>query len=787
MVVDEPRSRLPTWGFFERMMHSTRPMLCLLCLAPFATAAEPPKTTPIPFAPVDLKEPVVFDKHVFKILRDKCTSCHDREGGLAEGDLDLMTVEAVLKGGKRGAAAIPGKGAESLIVRLAAKQDKPFMPPKGDDPLTSEELSILKLWIDQGAKPGENPRPFEAMQKPPVKLGELPPGLHPVYCVDMNAERAMIAAGRANQVFVYDLASGDLKARLAGHKDIVQSVRFSPDGRWLAAGGYGEVLVWPVPSVQVSRTFAGHAAAVQALALDPSRRLAVTGAEDGGVRLWDVASGALLREIAGHPAAVDALAISPDGSILATGCRDKNLRLIRLVDASILLTLSGHGEAITGLEFSASGDWLASSSADGTARLWPAPTLLATPPGAIAPKPPAQTRILAGHGKGVSAVCFLGERVLTASEDGAARLWSLADANTIREVKHDSPLRAVAASPHAATFATGGDDGAVKIWRSTDAALVRTIPTDGKPVRGIAYSTDGSRLAVAGDDQSVRIWDPATGGLVHRALGHAGPIRAVRFLVGQDRFLTASADKSARSWETTDGWTEPVRLAPTTERATALAFSPDSKFLASGAGTPASSGEIVLWDLSKREVLRKIEEPHSDVVLGLAFSPDGKLLASASADKFLKVFDVAKGERAKSFEGHTGQVLCVAWDADGKQLATGAADGTVKLWNYETGEQVRTVDGHGKQVTGVAWVEGTKALVSSSSDKTARWITAADGKIQRGFGGAGDFLFCVAASPDGKQVAAGGQDGKVLLWNGADGTLLRSFDPPKAEALQAAR
>ena len=53
------------------------------------------------------------------------------------------------------------------------------------------------------------------------------------------------------------------------------------------------------------------------------------------------------------------------------------------------------------------------------------------------------------------------------------------------------------------------------------------------------------------------------------------------------------------------------------------------------------------------KLAKNFAEVHSDSVLGLEFSKDGKYIASASADKFVKVTDIATGKVVHSFEGHT--------------------------------------------------------------------------------------------------------------------------------------
>lgn len=742
----------------------------------------------IPFVEVsDISEPIVFDKHVFPILSAKCLTCHDREGGLAEGDLDVATVEALFVGGKKGPALVKEKAAESLLVRLASRAEKPIMPPKNEEPLTPRELTILKLWIDQGAKPGENLTPA-AMKEGAVELGTLPPGVHPVYSLAMDPAGSTLIAGRANQVFVYDLPSGGLRAQLTGHQDIVQSVALSPDGAWIAAGGYRLVKLWQVPQGKEIRSLAGHESTVRAIAVHPVAGLVVTASEDQSVRLWSLAIGQPLRQLVGHAGPVHSLALSADCSLLATACADKLVRLYQTTSGRLLTSLVGHGDQVLSVAISPDKKWLASAGVDQSVRLWDLAAILASlapaAGGARAVATPAappvpEARVLPGHAKPVQRVLFAGPSLISAADDGAIFVWNVADGAKAREIQHGAAVHALALSADQSRLASAGADHMVKIWSLADGSLQQTLSGHGGPVLSAAFSPDGTALAAGVADNSIRVWQLADSKLLYTMAGHAGPVHAVAFATDARTLVSASADKTIKIWEAAGAWGDSIDLADFAERVLAVDFSPDSKRLVTGGGVPAASGEVTIWDLEKRERVLALDHPHSDTVFGVSFSPDGKLIASAAGDKFLKVHDGQSGAAVKSFEGHTGHVLCVGWKHDGTQLATGGADNVVKLWSLESGEQIRTIGGHGKQVTGLKWIGGTAQLVTSSGDRQARLINADDGKIPRGFGGATEYLYAIAASADGRLVAAGAQDGKIFVWNGADGKLLLTLDVPR--------
>ncbi|MEO8497759.1 MAG: c-type cytochrome domain-containing protein, partial [Planctomycetota bacterium] len=208
----------------------------------------------IAIAEVTHEGDVDFEKEILPILRRKCLACHNNTD--AESDLVLETPQTILKGGSDGPSVVPGKALESLLLKAAAKQAEPFMPPADNDvgakPLTPEELGLLKLWIDQGAK-GEVTGAGATVQ-----WQDLPPGVNPIYSIAISPDGQYAAAGRANQIFMYHVGSKREVGRLTdpslvdpasgkqgiSHLDLVQSLRFSPDSELLVSGGYRTVKFW---------------------------------------------------------------------------------------------------------------------------------------------------------------------------------------------------------------------------------------------------------------------------------------------------------------------------------------------------------------------------------------------------------------------------------------------------------------------------------------------------------------------------------------------------------------
>ena len=97
-------------------------------------------------------ETIVTQHDVLPYLYTRCVVCHGARR--QEAELDLRTVESILKGGKSGPIVVPGRPAESLILNRIHAKDMP--PPKeliraGVRPMESSEINLLAKWIEQGA------------------------------------------------------------------------------------------------------------------------------------------------------------------------------------------------------------------------------------------------------------------------------------------------------------------------------------------------------------------------------------------------------------------------------------------------------------------------------------------------------------------------------------------------------------------------------------------------------------------------------------------------------------
>jgi mono/diheme cytochrome c family protein len=102
--------------------------------------------------PASSKTGLTYAADIKPIFEKSCVKCHGSEK--QKGKLRLDSLEAVMKGGENGAILTKGDSKKStVVVAVARLEDDGAMPPEGKgDPLSKEQVGLIRAWIDQGAK-----------------------------------------------------------------------------------------------------------------------------------------------------------------------------------------------------------------------------------------------------------------------------------------------------------------------------------------------------------------------------------------------------------------------------------------------------------------------------------------------------------------------------------------------------------------------------------------------------------------------------------------------------------
>ena len=596
---------------------------------------------------------------------------------------------------------------------------------------------------------------------------------------------------------------------LTGHRDVVSSVTFSPDGKLLASGGRdGAVHLFAVPSARRLRQLGRHGAEVQAVAFSPDGKTVAAGGRDGVVWLHGVQPGAAPRALGQAGGGVDAVVFSPDGKLLAWAGEDPHVTLWSLAQNRVARRLQkGEAQGRTlSLAISPDGLLVMAGGATGQVSRWP---LGAEHEAGIHAR---------GHDAGVYALAFSpdGTALASAGLDQRVVLWDsrLNVDGLPRVVALPQRTLALAYTPDGRALALAGAGKEVRFVRPGDGSpLVGAPPLRGHlgAIHDLAISRDGRFLATASRDNTIRLYDLHARArdpqAAHTQLkGHSKEVWDAAFTPDGRSLVSTGKDGQLHGWGLAGG-RKPQESWTHGGEAFALAVSPDGRSLISAgwggevrrfardrAGTPVASarvasgavyavayapggGEVALAgsDGQVRFLSAETLSPlagrqplaHPEAVLSLLYLPGQGGLVTGCRDGLVRVWTPGQARlKGRPLKGHEAAIYSLALSPDGRQLASGAGDATIRLWQLSAQRpQGKPLSGHHGWVLSLAYAPDGRTLASGSSDGTIRfWDTRAHRLLGPPLRGHKDWVHAVTYAPDGQILASGGADGQLWLW-----------------------
>lgn len=232
--------------------------------------------------------------------------------------------------------------------------------------------------------------------------------------------RRVVAGGRNNNVYIFDVNTGELVHEMTGHTLEVWGALFTADGKQALTASWDQsIRVWDTATGKQVRAFKNVRDRVRCLALSPDGKMLAAShfAVDNGpgvVRLWDVEKGTEIRAMKGHEKEVTSIAFSADGKMLVSSSFDTTVRLWSVADGKELKRLKGHTHRIEGAAFTPDGKRIVSCCADEdpTVRLWD-----------VSSGKQLGESEKVNEGFLSLAVLSDGQRCLTTGKDGGIRLW----------------------------------------------------------------------------------------------------------------------------------------------------------------------------------------------------------------------------------------------------------------------------------------------------------------------------------------------------------------------------
>lgn len=825
------------WGRLS--LPRTTVFACLLFLTfPCGIRAEesdPPVVEPDPIPA--LKRTVDFEKEILPIFKRNCLACHNVTD--TKGDLVLETPATIRNGGENGPVVELGKGMESLLLRSAARMEKPYMPPKnnkaGAERLTPDELSLLRTWIDNGATGTvkAKPRPFQWQP--------LPPGLHPILALAVAPDGQFAACGRANQIFIYQIATGEIVTRLtdptlanggarngyrsAAQRDFVQSLAFSPDGHFLASGEYRQVKLWQKAPNLPQISLGDHPAT--ALAASADGKWIATAGNDAVIRLWQSATGEAGPELRGHAGAIHALSFSPDSARLASAGADGSVRLWKTADGT-LLGQTDLPQPATAVAWLLDGHELATAGADALIHRWQVP--------AETGQPMTPAGEITGHTMPVTCLTATpdGLQLLSGSEDGSVRQWSIGpEVKQIHQMDAGAPVSALAVSPDGKTFAAAAGN-AVRLWGAEKGQQLAELKGDQHALSRLAeakrrldlakseaafWTTSLAAASKLQEERSVAIAKTVTAYVSLEA--SAAEKALAKEVDGDAKSIAAALDASRKA--------DAECVAAKNSMDAARAASESAAQSTADAGLGSELADIAFQKATAeldgaKHAVSKAEYP----IQTLAFSPDGAAIATGGHSQSIQSWNTSTGAGLDVYPGHAGfitaltytkagrifsasagkppviwatvplwtlartigtadetspianRVLALDFSHDGKLLATGGGvpsrNGEVKIWHTSDGSLAREITpSHSDSVYGLEFSPDDTLLATASADKFVKIFRCESGELVKTLNGHSSYVLSVAWRQNGRMLASGGADKVIKLWSYPSGVPIKSI------------
>ena len=297
---------------------------------------------------------VSFRTQIAPILYQQCIACHGARR--AEGGYRVDKYSELFKVGDSGETPIEkGKASSAELYLRLISDDESTRMPLDAHPLSTEQIALIRNWIDTGASfDGDDIADPLSLLIPAPQYDDPPatyPNTVPITAVAFNDDGSQLLVSGYHEVVVWDYQQKKIIRRIRNLPQRIHAIAIAKDRNTIAIGGgepgvRGEVRVIDFETGSLVGVVARSEDIVMDLAFRPNTDQLAVAIADGTIRIVECETMKLVKKIASHAGQVNAIAWSEDGELLASASEDHSTKVFRGDHFELIASYSGDGSPV---------------------------------------------------------------------------------------------------------------------------------------------------------------------------------------------------------------------------------------------------------------------------------------------------------------------------------------------------------------------------------------------------------------------------------------------------------